>query len=263
MPATPSRLHSSAVCAGANYGVVSARRASSGDSTVRIIHVSDTHNTRFADVPSGDILVHSGDMVECGTDPEFAQWRCWLHAQPHKHKVLVCGNHEEGIDQLTDPEIRMLLVGDGFPDTHILRDSSVTLLGLRFFGSPWNNSTGTNAAYAIADDDRRASVFLDIMPPPGSVDVLITHNPPLDHLDLRHKVGTGNLPCELCDGDVHKDHFHWGCPGLLKAVKVLRPRCHLFGHVHSSPGVLSHDGTLFSNAAMYDHRRPSIIDVTV
>ena len=44
-------------------------------------------------------------------------------------------------------------------------------------------------------------------------DVLITHTPPRYHLDL-------NL----------------GCAGLLKEIWRVRPRLHVFGHVHSGHG---------------------------
>ena len=48
---------------------------------------------------------------------------------------------------------------------------------------------------------------------PHETDVLITHTPPKHHLDL-----------------------HIGCPSLLSEIWRVKPRLHVFGHVHSGHG---------------------------
>jgi hypothetical protein len=48
---------------------------------------------------------------------------------------------------------------------------------------------------------------------PLDTDVLITHTPPQYHLDLNK-----------------------GCPALLKEIWRVKPRLHIFGHVHSGHG---------------------------
>lgn len=48
---------------------------------------------------------------------------------------------------------------------------------------------------------------------PLSTDILITHTPPRYHLD-------NSL----------------GCPGLLDEIWRVRPRLHVFGHIHAAPG---------------------------
>lgn len=49
---------------------------------------------------------------------------------------------------------------------------------------------------------------------PDDIDILVTHGPPRAHLDM----------------------IHLGCPTLLEEVWRVRPRLHIFGHVHEANG---------------------------
>jgi Icc-related predicted phosphoesterase len=68
---------------------------------------------------------------------------------------------------------------------------------------------------------------------PHDVDILGTHGPPYGILD--QSPGTS---------------YHAGCPELLDAVTGLRPKLHVFGHVHGAHGIVSAEDTLFVNAAL-------------
>jgi Icc-related predicted phosphoesterase len=68
---------------------------------------------------------------------------------------------------------------------------------------------------------------------PDDVDILVTHGPPYGILDAS-------------PGALH----HAGCPQLLEAVARLKPKLHVFGHVHGAHGMLSTEDTLFVNAAL-------------
>jgi hypothetical protein len=52
----------------------------------RFICISDTHSQAFP-VPGGDVLLHSGDLTNKGTLPEFRGTVEWLMSLPHKFKV--------------------------------------------------------------------------------------------------------------------------------------------------------------------------------
>ncbi len=86
----------------------------------RIVAISDTH--RMHDritVPDGDVLVHAGDFCSRGELREVAPFVNWLTRQPHAHKVLIAGNHDECFEK--SPEcIPSLLAGTGI---HYLHDS--------------------------------------------------------------------------------------------------------------------------------------------
>lgn len=71
--------------------------------SVRIIHMSDTHNLLIRNsafnnsfLPSGDILIHSGNFTDTGTDEEYAQFNAWLGslANTYHYRVVVAGNRD-------------------------------------------------------------------------------------------------------------------------------------------------------------------------
>ncbi|ELQ33467.1 hypothetical protein OOU_Y34scaffold00937g14 [Pyricularia oryzae Y34] len=49
-------------------------------------------------LPPGDSLVHAGDLSQYGTFAEIQAQLTWLAAQPHRHKVVVAGNHDLLLD---------------------------------------------------------------------------------------------------------------------------------------------------------------------
>ena len=59
---------------------------------------------------------------------------------------------------------------------------------------------------------------------------------------------------------------HVDCEELLKAVERIKPKVHVFGHVHSGHGLVEHDGTTFINASVmnesYDPEwKPYVFDL--
>ena len=66
---------------------------------------------------------------------------------------------------------------------------------------------------------------------PNDVDVLITHGPPANILDLTIS------------------NEHAGCAQLLKRIKQIKPRLHVFGHIHEGYGREEQDSTIFVNAS--------------
>ena len=67
---------------------------------------------------------------------------------------------------------------------------------------------------------------------PHDTDILITHIPPQEILDLA------------------RNGEHWGCYLLRQRVEDLNLRFHCFGHVHHSYGQQDHMGITFYNAAV-------------
>lgn len=65
---------------------------------IRIVCTSDTH-TATPKLPSGDILIHAGDLSNNGTFPELQRQINWLASRRHECKVVISGNH----DLLLDP----------------------------------------------------------------------------------------------------------------------------------------------------------------
>ena len=75
---------------------------------MKILHLSDTHGLhhRLDDMPEADVIVHSGDISNSGTEEEVLDFLNWFIELPYPHKIFVTGNHDlclweaEGIEDL-------------------------------------------------------------------------------------------------------------------------------------------------------------------
>ncbi|CAL3968125.1 unnamed protein product [Diplocarpon coronariae] len=180
--------------------------------TIKIVCISDTH-THIQDVPNGDVLIHAGDLTNAGTVEEIQAQLDWLALLPHREKIVIAGNH----DSYFDPKSRR--VEDkgkklNFGTVHYLENKAIALKfkggrKLNFYGAPdIPKCGGSDHAFQY---DRPHDPWQNRIP--LETDVLITHTPPRYHLDL-------NL----------------GCAGLLHEIWRVRPRLHVFGHIHSGHG---------------------------
>ena len=101
-------------------------------------------------------------------------------------------------------------------------------MGLKVWGSPVTPLYGGAFGRTSAKD--RVALYASI---PHDLDVLVTHGPPYGVLDA---APGGGAP----QGDQE----------LLEVVRTLRPKLHVFGHVHGANGMVRTDDTLFVNAAL-------------
>jgi Icc-related predicted phosphoesterase len=187
---------------------------------VRIVMMSDTHEQhRRVDVPDGDLLIHAGDFTYFNRSSHAVQdFDDWLHALPHRHKVLVPGNHESCFGS---PQWRDQITG-----AVVLVDSGIELAGLKI----WGARVTPEGAGAIGNEtDERCGAALSQIP--KGTDVLITHGPPFGILDLARGIPQGSRK-------------------LLGALRHIKPRLHVFGHIHAGYGTARSRGTIFVNAAL-------------
>ncbi len=196
---------------------------------LRIVAISDTHLRHGAlALPDGDVLVHGGDMTGRGLLPEIHQVADWLADLPHRHKVVVAGNHDWAFQREPDAARRLMAEAG----VHYLEDSGVTLDGVHFWGSPWQPefmAWAFNLPRGAPLAERWALI-------PADTDVLITHGPPRGH------------------GDRCWDGRHEGCDDLLEAVRRVQPQLHVFGHIHEGYGTTTLGPTTLANAASLDVR---------
>jgi Icc-related predicted phosphoesterase len=201
---------------------------------MRIVCLSDSHNRHAAlRVPDGDVLLHAGDATMHGTAEEVAGFDAWLARLPHRHKVVVAGNHDFLFER--EPEAARALLKSAV----YLQDSGVEVDGLRIWGSPWQPwffDWAFNLPRGAALKEK-----WDLIP--EGTDVLITHGPP--HRILDRVAG----PTSRVMATVTGRGSHVGCEELREAVFRLRPRLHVFGHIHESYGQESRDGITFVNAS--------------
>ncbi|KAJ5360385.1 hypothetical protein N7517_009576 [Penicillium concentricum] len=181
---------------------------------VAIICVSDTHNCQPS-LPDGDILIHAGDLTQSGSFKELQATLTWLRAQPHPTKIVVAGNHDVLLDATRDDSDQALSERAQLDWGEIIylenEETTVSCANgrqLRIYGSPFTRRNGNWAfQYPPNQDVWTGSV-------PDGIDVLITHGPPLGHLDL----------------------LNLGCAHLLRELWRVKPRLHVFGHVHAGAG---------------------------
>jgi len=65
---------------------------------MKITFISDTHTKhRFCEhaLPGGDILIHSGDLMNSGwSKREVIEFLDWFSEQLYEHKIFIAGNHD-------------------------------------------------------------------------------------------------------------------------------------------------------------------------
>ena len=65
--------------------------------------MSDTHDKHFKidikALPPADIFIHAGDFTSISTGPELARFREFMTLLPYKHKIVIAGNHDFGLDK--------------------------------------------------------------------------------------------------------------------------------------------------------------------
>jgi Icc-related predicted phosphoesterase len=199
----------------------------------RIVFISDTHLRHNFEVPSGDILIHAGDLTGRGSisNNEVALALDWFSSLPHKHKIFIAGNHD-WLFEKNPKEARELI-----PKNVIyLQDKEVTVEGLRIYGSPWTPEFmewAFNLPRAEGDLQEKWAQI------PLGIDILVTHGPPLGILDKTRD--TYQRPGQ-----------NVGCYDLRERIKIVKPRVHVFGHVHGQNGMATIEGTTFINAAICD-----------
>jgi len=188
------------------------------DHKITVVCIADTHNLTCA-IPDGDVLIHAGDLTNTGTTAEIQTAIDWISSLPHRHKVVIAGNHDTYLDprsRLTLPKLdqnsflnwRQLIY---------LQHSSATIAvhgnrHLKIYGAPQiPASWGPQHAFQYG---RGRDAWSDTIP--KNLDILVTHTPPKFHLDLFHP--------------------NMGCEWLLRECWRVKPRLHVCGHVHAGAG---------------------------
>jgi Icc-related predicted phosphoesterase len=219
---------------------------------MKLCLISDTHSLHDQLVlPDGcDVLVHAGDL--CNGDPdnkhrikELKNATDWLNEQTKRfaHVVAIAGNHDWACQAFMQENCEDILRNDFFKDVHYLRDSGAVIDGVKFYGSPFTPWFGGWAFNAYRGGQIRER--WDLIP--QNTDVLITHGPPMGVLDR-----------------VWNEHV--GCADLNLRVMTIRPKVHVFGHVHCGYGHKSVNGTEFFNASVVNEayevvNKPWIVEI--
>ena len=200
----------------------------------RFALASDTHSIRLGPIPADtDIFIHGGDLTRNGRPEEIKAAVNDIAALPsHVTKVFIAGNHDFTLDEkwtgsegnyfsLTLEHTAQLKeyiaetckrVGN----MYYLEDEALEICPRKegkkwkVYGTPFSNQFYD---WAFMSD---AHPFPEV---PKETEILITHGPAYGILDLtrtRVKAGGGEV---------------------LEAVKEVKPRLYVFGHIHEARGL--------------------------
>jgi Icc-related predicted phosphoesterase len=211
--------------------------------SMKIVAISDTHSKHGkVTVPACDLLIHAGDATWRGTREEMEGFAQWFELQPVRHKVFVPGNHELIFKEHLPHALEW--VTRHCPSLHILIDQSLEIEGLNLYGSPWQPEF-CNWAWNLPQGEALAEKWALI---PEDVDILITHGPPYGILDA--------VPMALGDRLL-------GCEALTERLSNIRPKAHIFGHIHESYGNKKEGDTHYYNVSICDGDYRPVNPVTV
>ena len=190
---------------------------------MKIVSLSDTHGNT-PELPDGDILIHTGDACNDGTEKELLSFLHWLSKQTHKHKLFVPGNHEKEVDNnrtLWQEHAATLGVT-------LCYDGMVNIEGIDIWCCSYTPEFYDWAF--MLDEEQLKAYWQGVEETPH---ILVTHGPPYGILDAS---GSRNVGCKALR--------EW-----LFREPTYMPDLHIFGHIHESVGELRGHSTDFYNVA--------------
>lgn len=191
---------------------------------MKFLVISDTHSQHdMIDIPKTDILIFAGD-ANVSTEEDYFEFIQWFSRQKAKYKIFVPGNHDWYCYRNQNLAVSIGLTFN----VEVLIDSMSEIKGYKIYGSPYTPKF-MNWAFMLNGEQLRKKWNLI----PDDLDILITHGPPKYILDY-------------CPGG------HVGCEELTKRVKEVKPKYHVFGHIHESSGTNVTEHTIFLNGSVLD-----------
>jgi 3',5'-cyclic AMP phosphodiesterase CpdA len=219
--------------------------------------LSDTHGKErlpqlITEDISVDVVLHCGDLSECGELQDYHNTISLLLSIPAPLKLVIAGNHDLTLDNefwsrnssasgvdfhqqarelwngIEAKDSGIVFLNDGLHEFKLksgakLRVYASSATPNNFGVQEWAfgypsvedryNPQGTGVSYGNCAATPQTEI-----PDEVEVDILITHGPPKYRLD---RAITGDSI---------------GCPHLFRAVRRSRPRVHAFGHVHAGYG---------------------------
>ncbi|KAF8464246.1 Metallo-dependent phosphatase-like protein [Kalaharituber pfeilii] len=206
---------------------------SGGTAPISLVCISDLHALPLPALPPGDVLLIAGDLSE-GRPAQLFSRLAVLNdlTSRFQYIILIAGNHDRALSHFCDSRDaaqyddlcqRIALRGVFYIARSkriiYLENTGVTLTvrgrKIRVWGSPCSLATSKQTAFGYSSQQAQ-ELWAQV---PEGTDILLTHGPPLGYLDN--------------DGCAGKN---LGCIELTKALWRVRPRAHVFGHVHAGYG---------------------------
>lgn len=202
--------------------------------------ISDLHGT-YPDLEGGDLLIISGDITARDYVYEWGHFFIWLSRQQYRKKILVAGNHDGILVDKHPAELGKELCGFRDDTFEYLCDSGTIFEGYKIWGSPWTPVFFDWHFMLKRGKDIREK--WDLIPP--DTDFLVTHGPPFGKLDFTERRFSAR-------GKIVQEHC--GCEQLAQVINLIKPKLHVFGHIHEGYGVKAdlELKTVFVNCSLMD-----------
>ena len=244
----------------------------------RFLLLSDTHNALPSPsnptpdptkdiayrwpLPKADVLIHAGDLTATGTVEEHRSAIELLEGVDAELKIVIPGNHDmtlhrdyctgklgepifwcprydekklDGIEEMyRGGKARESGIVYMVEEYRVFRLRSGVVFGV--YANCWQpefcnwgfNYERSQDRFNVKDAGKKGEEgneggFVAPCPVPDEVDVIVTHGPPMGLLDKTK--GGENV----------------GCEHLRRAVEKVKPRMHVFGHIHEAWGAVKMD----------------------
>ena len=208
---------------------------------LKFVAISDTHCRHLnVKLPKGDVLLHAGDISYKGKKEEIVDFLLWFAKLPFKHKIFIAGNHDFYLEKEKETNIQSLI-----PEGVIyLNDSEVVIDGIKIWGSPvtpWFFNWAFNRKRG-----KEIKKHWDKIP--ADTDIILTHGPAYGILDTV------------------LNNTNTGCKDLLNTIERIKPKAHVFGHIHECYGAAKKKGTHYVNASVLNEsyelvNKPIVFDI--
>ncbi len=196
---------------------------------MNIVAISDTHGKHNQlSLPEGDVLIHAGDVSSRGSEYEIRIFLDWFASLDFKYKIFIAGNHDFFLERASNKAIDKILPHEVI----YLNDSGVEIEDLHIWGSPvtpWFYDWAFNR-----ERGQEIKKHWDLIP--DATDILITHGPAYGILDLT----------------IH--NIHVGCEELKDKIESIKPKVHIFGHIHEAYGTNEKPDIMYINASVLNVR---------
>jgi Icc-related predicted phosphoesterase len=211
---------------------------------LRITVLSDTHTKHHEinseSLPGGNLIIHAGDLMNSGyKQTEITDFLTWFDSlNQYDAAVFIAGNHDRFFEYNPEEvkEILSNVWSTYLQDNTMIYINKEQTQGCKIYGSPWQPEF-YNWAFNLPRNGWELEQKWNQIP--KDTDILVTHGPPQDHLDVSGP--PYNQP-------------HLGCELLRVKVNEQPPKIHVFGHIHGGYGYKFHNDTHFINAAILNER---------
>eukprot|EP00760_Papus_ankaliazontas_P036523 PhM_4_TR8338/c0_g1_i1/m.73310 len=228
---------------------------------LRLVIISDTHDRhRYLRIPNGDVLLHAGDITRVGrlfSDRDqlwkYNDFNNWIGALPHKHKIVIGGNHDQYLETIGTEASRRLLSNVTYGEHEMVMispgNSGSSSLGI--YCSPFSVSSSKNRAFNIKSEGKEVEAVTQKMVVSSSADIVLSHQPV-------SRVGSRSPTCDALTSALRAATNNNGNH---------KPRLFIGGHYHMEYGVYRKPGVgaLLVNACVLGSeyqvsRAPFVID---